>query len=303
MGSLLGKELGEGTDYAESWEIADQGDDQSIVCDGPFAGVTLRTLMTESGKDLFGCQPVPKKFPLLIKYLDAHDWLSLQVHPNDQQARDRNPFENGKTEAWVILEAGPDSRICAGLAAGTTADQLRTAIADGTVEEHLHVFPVRAGDCIFVPAGTVHALGPGIVLAEIQQQSNQTFRFHDWGRTDSNGQPRPLHLEESLACTDYQRGPVNPVKPVPLAVRDHAFEELVRCPYFVIRRHLTVNEFTVPNDGRFRILMTLEGQGMLETDESAVTLKQGGTVLLPASCPESRILPQCRMTVLEILQP
>lgn len=301
LGSLLGKPLADGNDYAESWEVADHGDDQSIVCSGPLAGQTLRQLVQRNGQALFGQDEVPDQFPLLIKFLDANDWLSLQVHPNDQQARLRHPRENGKTEAWVIIDAQPDSRICVGLKPGTSADQLRQSIGDGTVEQLLHLIRAQPGDCFYVPAGTVHAIGPGIVLAEIQQQSNLTYRLHDWGRVGSDGQPRPLHLEESLACTDFERGPVNAVVPIGLSHAGHPFEELVRGQYFVIRRHHSVNPFALPADGRLRILMTLEGAAILETDSTSDRLVRGTTAVIPASCPEVRVIPSSRVTMLEIL--
>lgn len=303
LGSLLGKPLGPETDYAESWEIADHGADQSRVSGGPLHGRTLQELLRQYGSELLGRQSGMRQFPLLIKYLDAHDWLSLQVHPNDQQARQYHPEEQGKTEAWVIIDARPDSRICAGLQAGVTAQDLREALQRGRVEECLHIIGVRPGDCVYVPAGTVHALGPGIVLAEIQQQSNLTFRLYDWGRLGTDGQPRPVHLEESLACTDFARGPVQPVRPQPLCDQQHPFEELVRCPYFVIRRHTAISSFEIRGQGSFRIIMTLSGRAVLQAAGATVRLQPGSTVLVPADCAAFQIVPETRTTLLEVLQP
>ena len=310
LGTLLSKPVGPETDYAESWEVADHADGQSEVADGPLRGTTLRDLVLKQGQQLFGCQAGLKQFPLLIKFLDANDWLSLQVHPNDDLARKFEENENGKTEAWVIVEAAPDSRICAGLKSGVDADDLRRAIRDDDLESCLHTYAVKAGDCIFVPAGTVHALGPGIVLAEIQQQSNLTFRLHDWGRNGLDGKPRPLHLDESIACTNFERGPVNPVKPVTLANGNHVFEELVRCEYFVIRRHASANPFSIRCDDRFRVLMTLAGRGTLNchsghglSKSTQIMLTPGLTVLLPACCEEVTVVPETRVTMLEVLQP
>ncbi len=310
LGKLLSKPVGPETDYAESWEVADHADGQSVVAEGPLQGTTLRELVLNQGQQLFGRQVGLKQFPLLIKFLDANDWLSLQVHPNDLLARQYAESENGKTEAWIIVEAAADSRICAGLKSGVDAEQLRRAIRDDDLESCLHTYAVKAGDCIFVPAGTVHALGPGIVLAEIQQQSNLTFRLHDWGRVGLDGKPRPLHLEESIACTNFERGPVNPVKPVTLAHGNHVFEELVRCEYFVIRRHVSANPFSIRCDGRFRVLMTLTGRGSVNCHSghglpksAQIVLAPGQTVLLPACCEEVVVVPETPVTILEVLQP
>ena len=303
LGTLLQKEIGPEGDYAESWEIADHSSDQSRVLSGPYGGRTLNELVRKYDKALLGRQTGIDQFPLLIKFLDANDWLSLQVHPNDTQAKHYDPSENGKTEAWVILESAPDSQICAGLKQGVDADQLKHAVLSDDVGSCLHMISVKPGDCVFVPAGTVHALGPGIVLAEIQQQSNLTFRLHDWGRVGLDGKPRPLHLEQSLACTDFARGPVEPVKPVALANGSHVFEELVRCEYFVIRRHISANPFPISNDERFRIVMVLNGGGRMESPKSVVLLRTGQTVLVPASCEGVIIQPNGPITILEVLKP
>jgi len=228
----------------------------------------------------------------------------LQVHPNDQQAKQFNSLENGKTEAWVILHAEPHSEICCGLKAGVTAQELRERLNNGTVKEALHIFPAVVGDCIFVPAGTVHAIGPGIVLAEVQQQSNLTFRLYDWDRLDTDGKARDLHIEESIECIDFDRGPVDPTTPVALSRHGHTFEEVARCPYFTIRRHNTVDKFSILLDNRFRILMITEGQALLTVAGVETELDAGQTTLVPASCEQVEITAVGgRMSVLEILQP
>lgn len=303
LGSRLQKPIGEGNDYAESWELADHGNDQSRVVSGPLAGTTLRQLMRSHPNELLGKHAGLTQFPLLIKFLDANDWLSLQVHPDDQLACQFDPHENGKTEAWVVLDAQPESRICAGLKPGVDAAALRLGLRSGHIEELLHLIPVKAGDCLFVPAGTVHALGPGILLAEIQQQSNLTFRLHDWGRVDAHGQPREIHVEQSLECTDFNRGPVSPVTPIPLCDQTHVFEELVRCRYFVIRRHRAVETFEITMSEQFRILMLLEGRAEIRTSGGSVSAEIGSTVLIPAASNRVVITPIESVQVLEILCP
>ena len=303
LGSLLQKPIGDGNDYAESWEIADHADGQSIVATGPFQGRPLSDLMQEYRRELLGCQDQLSQFPLLIKFLDANDWLSLQVHPDDLLSKEFQANENGKTEAWIILEARPDSQICSGLKLGVTADQLRKALLSGTVEECLNMISVKRGDCVFVPAGTVHALGPGIVLAEVQQQSNLTFRLFDWGRVDASGKPRPIHVEESIRCTDFSRGPVFPVTPIRLCDQSHVFEELVRCEHFVIRRHRLMDPARIMIEDRFRILMTLEGTVQVRTRYGSAVMPTGTTALLPACSGETSLIPSSSVTLLEVLCP
>ncbi|MCA9061765.1 MAG: class I mannose-6-phosphate isomerase [Planctomycetaceae bacterium] len=303
LGTSLGKPIGDEADYAESWEIADHDQGTSVVASGPWQGRTLSDLLKTSGEELLGRQAGATQFPLLIKFLDANDWLSLQVHPDDRKARRYDPGENGKTEAWIIMEAAPDSRICCGLKAGVTREQLRDALVTNELEHLLHLIPVTAGDCVFVPAGTVHALGPGIVLAEIQQQSNLTFRLYDWGRMGTDGKPRPIHVEESLDCTAFDRGPVNCVHPVHLCDEFHSFEELVRCDHFVIRRHRSLDPWQLQNDGRFRVLLTVSGQALISTDETIHATRIGSTVLIPASSPQVTVTPRGDVVILEVLCP
>lgn len=292
LGTVLNKPLGNGSDYAESWEIVDHGSDQSIVVGGPLDAWTLSRLVEEHAVELLGIHANLSQFPLLVKFLDAQDTLSVQVHPNDQQARRFDPRENGKTEAWVILLAEPGSRLYVGLKEGVDRAQLSTQIADGTLPDCLHSFAVRPGDCVFVPAGTVHAIGAGILLAEIQQSSDLTFRLYDWGRLGSDGQPRELHLQEAMECIDFNRGPVDPVMSRVIADEPHRVEALVRSQHFSIDRHTASEPFAVTRDDRFRILMLLDGRAKIVCDTPSHILQRGQTVLVPAAAPESRIVPE-----------
>lgn len=303
LGAVLDKSLGDASDYAESWEIADHANGQSVVSSGHYRETRLTNLVSDFSEELLGRHHALQQFPLLIKYLDANDWLSLQVHPNDVQAKTYNENENGKTEAWIILDAEPDSQIVSGLKQGVTRKSFEEHLAAGTIEETLHMISAKVGDCIFVPAQTVHALGPGILLAEIQQQSNLTFRLHDWGRLGSDGKPRAIHVEESLACIDFDRGPVDPVTPVQLSNGKHLYEELVRCDHFVIRRHQAVDEFSLKLDDRFRILMLLDGQAVLHTTCGETAMGKGTTVLMPASTTSAAIQPNGPISLLEVLRP
>jgi mannose-6-phosphate isomerase len=283
LGTVLGKPIGDASDYAESWEIADCGEDQTIVAEGRLAGRTLTQLVGSEAAALFGQGRRPEHFPLLIKFLDCNDRLSVQVHPNDAQARRMDRGDNGKTEAWFILEAQPGSVIYAGLKPGVDRQTLEKHLDAGTVADCLHSFPARRGDCVFVPAGTVHALGEGILLAEVQQSSNVTFRLFDWGRVGTDGKPRELHREESLECIDFNRGPVNPVDPQAVERGTERIEELVRCDYFVLRQRTFSHSLRLDDTGQFRVLMPLGRPIVLCTESDEKMLRLGSTVLLPAS--------------------
>jgi mannose-6-phosphate isomerase len=280
---LLGKAIGPESDYAESWEICDHGADQSIVANVLFRGWELNRLVRAQAHELLGKHAGLPQFPLLIKFLDAHDRLSVQVHPNDEQARAFVANERGKTEAWVILAAEPESAIYAGLKNGVNEAALRSALARGTVEECLNRLSVKAGDCLYIPAGTVHAIGEGVLLAEVQQSSDLTFRLFDWNRTGSDGKPRPLHIEEALACIDFGLGPVYKVTPVAIASDGVISEQLVKSPYFTIHRHSLSKPVTIADDRRCHILIGLQGSFHWVTGEQFESVSVGETVLVPAS--------------------
>lgn len=307
LGTVLGKPLGPFSDYAESWELCDHGDDQSIVSDGPLAGRTLHDLVVEHGVELLGRHAPRRQFPLLIKFLDARDRLSVQVHPDDEQARRFDPQENGKTEAWVVIDAEPGSLIFAGLQPHIDRQRLEAALAAHRVAECLHSFPARAGDAVFVPAGTVHAIGEGVLLAEVQQPSALTFRLDDWGRLDAAGRPRALHIPQALECIDYRCGPVGPVTPRRLSSGEHTVEELVCCEYFVLRRHTARRSFGLERDDRFHAVLVLAGAANLVVDGTKRPLLRGSTVLVPAVCPPVELEPSgnsCgEVTLLEAFLP
>ncbi len=302
LGSVLGKPIGDGDDWAESWEIADHGEDQSVVDGGPFDGWTLARLVAEKNEELFGAAAGREQFPLLIKFLDASDRLSVQVHPDDALAKRYDPVENGKTEAWVILDAEPGSLLYAGLKADVDEPAMRSALEAGRVDECLHTLPVAAGDCVFVPAGTVHAIGEGILLAEVQQSSDLTFRLYDWGRVGADGRPRAIHVEDSIRCTDFARGPVEPVTPTRVqgdSGDGDVVEQLVECAYFGIRRHVVTKTAEFEPSDRFRILMTVAGAGVLRWESESRDVPLGTSVLLPAAAPQVTFESQGPSTLLE----
>jgi mannose-6-phosphate isomerase len=284
LGSVLGKPIGTETDYAESWELADYGTDQSIVLDGEFKGRTLHDLLMQYPVQLLGNAYTDRQqFPLLVKFLDASHTLSVQVHPNDELAMTLVQ-DNGKTECWIIIESEPESVLYAGLQPGVTRQQFEDALQNDNCEALLHTFHPEPGDCVFIPAGTIHAIGAGIVLAEIQQMSNATFRVHDWGRTGPDGAPRQLHIEESLQAINFEAGPVTPQIPHFLEKTEgYTRELLVSCPYFKIERLSLLSRATIGQSDCCTILMSVEGKAVLNHENHSYDLIKGQTLLLPAS--------------------
>lgn len=292
LGSRLGKDVALGQTCAESWEVADLVDDSSVVVGGPQDGRTLHDLVRDHNGEILGRHGGCTRFPLLCKFLDAADRLSVQVHPDDAYAARHGFRYGGKSEAWVIIEAAPGSRIFAGLRPGVDRCALRQAIQSGSVAECLDSLEVHPGDCFNIPAGTVHAIGEGIVLAEIQQTSDITYRLFDWNRTDSSGQPRPLHVEESLACVNFSAAAVRPETPVQLPGAGSRVEQLLRTPHFEIRRHFGPGRSLVEDDDRFHILMVIDGAPSVTDGGAPLELSPGRTVLLPARRdPATLVLP------------
>ena len=289
LGELLGKPLPGNESYGESWEISDHASHSSRVDRGPLAGQTLGDLMRRWRDPLLGAAASSHaSFPLLVKLLDANDWLSVQVHPDDEKVRTLWPGEGGKTEVWFVLDAAPDSKIYAGLKAGIDEARLRQALAQGTVANCLHSFTPQPGDCLFLRAGTVHAVGGGVLMAEVQQTSDATFRLFDWNRRDAQGRSRPLHIEQALACIDWEAGPVHPV-------RTPAFDEapsgllrnhpLAGCEYFQLDYLRAGDPFPCGGTGKLHILMVIQGAGRMVTGHGEEELRIGQTWLLPASLP------------------
>jgi mannose-6-phosphate isomerase len=300
LGSVLNKPIGEGDDYAESWEIADHASGQSVVASGPLVGTTLHELVVSRGDELLGRHAPKPRFPLLFKYLDCQRDLSVQVHPSDAAAAKLDPPDFGKTEAWVIVEAQPGSRLFAGLKRGCDRESLVAALREDKLEPCLHELRPRGGDCVFIPAGTIHALGEGLLVAEIQQASDTTYRLYDWGRVGPDGQPRKLHVEEALAVTDFAACEIRP-QPAQPTDRPHV-ERLVQCDKFVLDRLTVLGESPVGGDERFHIVSVLEGQLDLRTadEEPELALNKGQTVLLPACLPPAVVAGRGRAVALDM---
>jgi mannose-6-phosphate isomerase len=230
------------------------------------------------------------RFPLLFKFLDCKKRLSVQVHPNDAQAAQLKPPKLGKTEAWVILEAEPGSVIYAGLKRGVDRAALEGELARGTCEQCLHCFKPKKGDCVFLPAGTVHALGEGLLVAEMQQASDVTYRLFDWNRVGPDGRPRELHVREALDVIDYQRGPVHPQ--TPQATDQSHVSRLVACDKFILDRWHFDSPQRAGGDDRCCFVAVLEGQVQVSRDSSRQPLNKGDTMLLPACLGAVELVPQ-----------
>jgi mannose-6-phosphate isomerase len=295
LADQLGKPIGPESDYAESWEVVDHGDDQSVVENGSLAGLTLAQVMTQHRNWFLGQADSIESFPLLLKYLDCNRVLSVQVHPCDEFGLQMEKPDLGKTEAWYIVAADQGSLIYAGLKPGIDRQTFKQAIDAGQTEEVLHSFHPTAGDVVFIPAGTVHALGAGLLVAEIQQSSDTTFRLFDWNRVDAAGNTRPLHLQQGLEVTDYQSGPVTPRRSDPAAI---GWQTVVQCDKFVLQL-MERGHASISGDGKFHIVTVPRGEATLSSDQGMTQLKAGSTLVLPAEMGRCQLSPTGGSTILE----
>ena len=288
----------------EAWLLSDRDDHPSLIADGPLKGQTLGQLLEQFPEQLLGKLAGRfRRFPLLLKFLDVRDTLSVQVHPSDRQTNYLPAGEHGKTEAWVVLEVGTESRIYAGLKPGTTVDDLWRAIANGVVADHLACFTPKSGDGIFIPAGTVHSLGD-LVVFEVQENSDVTFRLYDWDHVDARtGQPRSLQVDQAMACIDFAQGVIGPVVPVVEEVKPVLRERIFLCEHFGLWRLQGESPFTVGAAGKPRVLVCIAGGGQLEHDDAHYAFDQGDVLLLPAMVGACLCQPHGAVTVLEISLP
>jgi mannose-6-phosphate isomerase len=299
LATKLGKQLLDDQPYGESWEISDHPLHRSVVASGPLAGTTLRQLMETRREELLGPKSSETTFPILVKFLDCSDWLSVQVHPDEEAVKKLWPGEGSKTEAWFVIDAEPGSRIYAGLKPGVGEREMRAAILAGTVAECLHSFEPEPGDCVFLPAGSVHAVGGGVLMAEVQQTSDATFRLFDWNRRDAHGKARELHIEKGLASIHWGQGPVSPIHVSGYEdLGTLIIEELCLSHYF---RLDFVRHASSPNKdlaGRPSLILVLDGEGVLRNGANAHELTHGQTWLFPASLGSIEIHPRGHISLL-----
>jgi mannose-6-phosphate isomerase len=244
------------------------------------------------------------RFPLLLKFLDAHEMLSVQVHPSDDSSELIPAGDTAKTEAWVVIEAEKRSQIYAGLKSGTTAGILRESLLDGTIAEHLESISPKAGDAVFIPAGTVHTLGNDVVVFEVQQNSDVTFRLYDWGHIDTKTKElRPLQVEQAFASIKFGASDSGLVAPLVETTTPVKRERLFDCCAFLLWRVLGQEPFTVGATEEPRVLVCIEGSGQIMHDGTPYTVGKGDVWLLPAEAGECAFQPSGEVTLLEIAIP
>jgi mannose-6-phosphate isomerase len=273
------KELPANVPCGESWEVVDLPEDQSVVAAGELAGVRLTELIKSHQEELLGEVPLLQgRFPVLYKFIDVRESLSVQVHPDARAAQQIGQGARPKTEAWYVLHADPNAQVFLGLQSNVSRRELLEAIKADQVGALLKPVSVHTGDFVFLPAGLVHAVGGGVMLAEIQQSSDTTFRIYDWGRMGLDGKPRNLHINEALISIDFPLSG-RPAHATPLSGRPG-----VRCKYFTFERaSLGAGGELTLDSGRARIISCIDGAGLLtETGVGPLTLATGETALLPA---------------------
>ena len=296
------------TKWGESWELADlppgsvkadsigadsDGALSSIVANGQWAGKSLRDILARHGNDYLPGRS-DTHYPLLVKFLDAREDLSVQVHPTAEYTR-AHPGTHLKTEAWYVINAHPSAKIYKGLLPGTTRAQFENAIRTGKVAELLQSYPARVGDCHFLPSGMVHALGAGVLVAEVQTPSDTTFRIFDWNRLGPDAKPRTVHIDEALEVVKFE-AQASATPPVTLRSRQHEdllVRELVQCEYFNLTRiEFVEGSVLLPPavlDNQSQVWIVLAGQAVLDwAGQGGVALAPGDTVLLPAALPNQR---------------
>lgn len=293
----------------ESWELVDLEEDASRVINGPAAGKTLTQLTAEWGRDLLGDAALFEgRFPLLIKYLDARENLSVQVHPTERVARELGGSVRVKHEAWYILDCDRGGAIYHGLEPGVSRASFIEAMSTGRIEGILRKVRVRPGDCYYLPSGTVHALGAGVLVAEVQTPSDVTYRTYDWGRIDpKTGHSRPLHLEQAIECIDFDK-PSPPLmqERLHLGTISITATRLVSCPCFVIDKlRMVAGAEQLVTAGAPVVLMLLEGIGRIDWADGAEQLdvRPGNVVLVPAALTDAKATAITPVQWLEVTVP
>jgi mannose-6-phosphate isomerase len=304
LGTLLNKDLSTMENCGESWEISGVEEDQSVLGNGFLAENEINDLVETYMGDLVGEHVFEKfgnQFPLLFKYIDANDNLSVQVHPGDALAIKRHECF-GKTEMWYVVDADPDATLISGFNQPTTKESYLNALETGKIKDILRFEKVQKGDVFFIPAGRVHAIGKGIVLAEIQQTSDITYRIYDWDRVDANDESRELHTDLALDAIDFTMSSSSKQQ----AKGDlNQTEELAGCPYFVTNRIVfdkKVEKVYAAIDS-FVVYMCIEGSYTLEYEDAKLTVNKGESVLIPALITEVTLVPNETTTLLEVYIP
>ncbi len=291
-GSRLNDDFAKNIDMsplAETWECSTHPDGASIVASGEFTGKTLRDVL-KSHPEFIGTHPETSgELPILIKFIDAKKDLSVQVHPDDEYAREHENGSLGKTEMWYVLDAAKGARLIYGFYNDTDEETIRRSLEQGTIEKYLRKVPIQKDDVFFIPAGQVHAIGAGALIAEIQESSNLTYRLYDYDRTDKNGNKRELHIDKALRVANLKRSgePKQPMRVLKFRP-GIASEFLCRCKYFEVSRLLLNTERVRESvsiqagSNSFRVLLCTEGCGMYFWDGGSLPFYKGDCLFLPA---------------------
>lgn len=280
---------------AETWECSTHPDGPSWVVGGEFDGLELAQVLRQHPEFLGTHPDTNGELPILIKFIDADKDLSVQVHPDDSYATSHENGQLGKTEVWYVLDAARDAKLVYGFRHDTQESEIRAAIAQGTVMKHLQQVPVHKDDVFFLQPGTVHAIGKGALIAEIQQNSNLTYRLYDYDRTDQNGQKRPLHVDKAMAVSDF-RSSAEPRQPLRVLKYQQgmASELLCRCKYFEVYRILVNTERRQQvryrsDELSFRVLLCVNGCGTIRFEEESLEFYKGDCIFVPADSVELKI--------------
>jgi mannose-6-phosphate isomerase len=305
LASLLSAPLPGDGPIGEAWLLSDRTDHQSMVANGPLKGQTLGQMMEQFRDPLMGKQSSRfNRFPLLLKFLDAHEMLSVQVHPSDAHSELIPAGDTAKTEAWVVIEAEKGSHIYAGLKPDTTASSLRQSLDDGAIADHLVSIVPKPGDAVFIPAGTVHTLGDDVVVFEVQQNSDVTFRLYDWGHIDPETKKlRPLQVDQAFDCIKFGASDSGLVAPRVETTTPVERERLFDCDAFLLWRLLGREQFTVGATAEPRVLVGIEGSGQMMHNGTPYSVRKGDVWLLPAEAGECAFQPSEEVTLLEIAIP
>ncbi len=298
---LYGKKIPAGAPIGESWEISDRPGDASVVANGPLTGKSLRWLMENHAGEILGeAKPASEgRFPLLCKILDAREKLSLQVHPPASRAVALKG--EPKTEMWFVADATPDASLYVGLKRGVTRAAFEQKIADGSVAECFHRIPVRAGDTMFLPSGRVHAIGDGLVIFEIQQNSDTTYRVFDWNRTGLDGKPRELHIAQSLASIDFNDFEPKLVGTTFTAAGEIQKRWLVQDPLFNVEAWKLSPGASGPLElRRLQVIAVTRGRIIVKNATTSVYLSSGQFSLIPASLEHTEIIGESEAEMLRV---
>ncbi len=298
--TVLNKNIQPNIPVGESWELVDRGNDLSIIQNGYFADKTIRYVIEELGVDLIGTKTKLNpfdRFPLLIKFLDSSDKLSVQVHPDDILAKKFKEQDTGKTEMWYVVQADPDTKIVY----GCDSSLKKRDPLDGfskNMEQLLHFVSIEEGDLIFIPAGQVHALLGGCVILEIQQNSDVTYRLYDWGRMGLDGKPRNLHLKKAITSIKFRK-PRNCYQKILTIKKD--FSELIKCTHFTANLINIKKPYKdICDKSGYKILLPIVGGGSILYKNTEISAEKGDVILMPASLGEYTINPSAEMKLISI---